>query len=68
MEKMTAVELKCEARKRKIRGFSKMKKAELLVALGAPKKEKPAAKPAAKPVGKSQDSRDGLFYQSFQQV
>lgn len=42
MDKMKLPELKAEAKKRKIKGFSKMKKAELLEAL------KPAEKPAPK--------------------
>ena len=76
MDKMKLPELRAEARKRVIRGFSTMRKAELLAALKgetpppkkakAPAAKKPAAKKPAekKPAEKKRkgDSIDGLYY------
>jgi len=63
MDKMKVTELKAEARKRKIKGFSKMKKAELLAAL---KGAEPEAKPDAKPEVKKykQDKQNGVYFHS----
>ena len=76
MDKMKLPELRAEARKRVIRGFSTMRKAELLAALKgetpppkkakAPAAKKPAAKKPAekKPEVKKlkQDSIDGVYF------
>jgi len=53
MDKMKVPELKAEAKKRKIKGFSTMRKAELLAAL----KEKPKAKRC--PKGSRKDKKTG---------
>jgi hypothetical protein len=58
MDKMKVTELKAEARKRKIKGFSKMKKAELLAALEGGKAEPKGGKTKPKPDVIDEDDLD----------
>ena len=51
MDKLKVPELKAEARKRKIKGFSKMRKAELLTALQGVEKPKEPEKPKQSSLG-----------------